>query len=250
MDRARSCLEQYQKIWLSCGVTKVSGVATSSVRDAANGQEFLDLAKDFGIDAQTISGSKEANLSFSGGLYGLGDLNPDECALIDIGGGSTEFVYKGQFQSLDIGSVRLSEKFNLQEPAGQQTLSELNLFIDEALKELTFDISNAKHLIAVAGTPTTLVCLIKEQDYAFDLVHGQSLASNQVGSWINKLSFLSGVQRCKIPFMPEGRGDVLLAGSSILLQSLKKFQFTQATVSCGGVRFGLASQLLNQTSAD
>ena len=239
MERSKQCLAAYEKIWKFQNVDCVVAVATSAVRDASNGDEFLDLARFHGICVNVISGQEEANLSFRGGLFGL-PLDSKSAALIDIGGGSTEFVYKNQHQSLDIGSVRLTEKFSLENVQTEKEISNFKIFLQKQLCSLRFTFQEAKFLVAVAGTPTTLAVLEKQQGYSFDRVHEFVLSQDCVGGWIQKLSRKNAKQRSQIPFMPQGRGDVLLAGASILFQVMEKFAFSTCIVSCGGVRFGLA----------
>ena len=243
-ERSKACLDNYQSIWKNQGCEKVVAVATSAVRDASNGDEFLKLAKSYGIAVNLISGKEEALLTYSGAFCGLKEVSSSNMAVIDIGGGSTELVCGGEGQSFNLGSVRLTEQFDLAQKVSAETLEKVRAYVRSTLNADLFKKSSPKGLVGVAGTPTTLACLENQVNYKFESIHGDVLSLNQVETWMNHLSRLSVEEREKLPGMPKGRADVLLAGTLILLTAMKCFSFSQLHVSCAGVRFGLAAQAL------
>ncbi|MFZ4404374.1 MAG: Ppx/GppA family phosphatase, partial [Pseudobdellovibrionaceae bacterium] len=131
LARGRTCLEQFKQKCLEFKVDKIMALATSAARDAKNKDQFLEILSDLQIPLKIISGSEEAHYTYHGGLFGFAEdvLNKhDENIVIDIGGGSTEIIlghHKNILwaESLNIGGVRLTEKFISQQPVSAEDWS-------------------------------------------------------------------------------------------------------------------------------
>lgn len=237
IDQAFKSMKEQLQTWQ---VQNAIVVATSAVRQAENKKRIFDLGKKYGLDVKVISSKREAELTFIGSLFGLGHEDISKPLVIDIGGGSTEFVSSKKIYGIEIGSVSLTERFLSHQAPSPSQLKSLNEFIlscfsGSLLKFLKKDYDT---LIFTAGTPTTLACLEKQTE-DFNKVHGLILTKKQVEHWLNKLLKMSVEERKKVPFLPEHRADVIVAGLSLLNQILSVSKKSSFVVSATGVRYGL-----------
>jgi len=225
-------------------VPEVSLVATSAVRQAKNQQAVLDLVEKYELSPLSIiSPEREAELTFIGSFFGLG-LSSEKPLVIDIGGGSTEFVNSKKSYSLKIGSVSLTERFLSSSALSLSEEKNLNSFILKKLKTIEpFLKEDHDNIIFTAGTPTSLAFLEK-QTKDMNEVHGLLLSQTQVQFWLNKLSSLSVEERKKQAFLPEHRVDVIVAGLSLLNSILSFTGKKEFFVSATGVRYGLILEKL------
>lgn len=244
--RARKALEKFRKTLDHHKPSAVLAMATSAARDAENKSELFQICADLNIPLEIIPGDQEAKITYQGSISGLSVDNHRQLVL-DIGGGSTEFIIgeKGCIdfaQSLDIGCVRLTEKFISTQPTSEKEILALQ---DEVRKQIGTFASNNKtpiqDILAVAGTPTTLAAV--ELGY-FDAqkIDGYSLLKSNLENWLNRLTHLSIEEKVKIGF-PTGRADVILVGVVILLETLRCFGLDQLSVSTRGVRYGIALEV-------
>lgn len=227
--------------------------ATSAVRDAANRSEFLSRVHDVtGIEPELIDGEREASLSFLGGTRGLDRAN-GPFLLVDIGGGSTEFVFgrepgvKEHAVSTQIGSVRLTERVRPADPPSADDLRVFERLMQEPLDrvEQAMPVGEARTLVAVAGTATTLqACALGLDRYDPDLIHRSTLSVVDAERTLRELAAMTNEERAAIPVMPKGRGDVIVAGAAILVNAMRRFGFEEALVSETDILDGLALELL------
>lgn len=222
-NRVVSCFEEFATHIRSLGVSRTMVLATSSVREACDGMDFLhSLAEDNGFESKLLSGDEEAALSFSGAATGLADKG--SVHLFDVGGGSTEVVfgYDGGIvfaRSLRFGCVRLTERFISSDPVSQKELEAAGAFIDLTLKqEIDEDITkHPQRTIAVAGTATSLAAIDMElKIYDRSRVHGYIMNLTRIQALLDELSGMSLRQRLLFPTMEPGRADVIVAGTLIL----------------------------------
>lgn len=239
----------------ACGefeVERVRVAATSAVRDAMNRQEFLDAARVLtGSEPEVLSGEAEAQLSFLGAAK---QLEPDLYLVCDIGGGSTEFVLGSlddldhlQSISLDIGSVRMTERYIRSDPPEEDELARMEAAIDNALNEAARAIPRASEasLIGVAGTVTTLAAVqLGLRIYDPDKTHLFRLSDQQVRRMYRRLALMTLDERRKLSGIPAGRADVIVAGSAILVRSMAKWSFGEVTVSEKDILDGLVIEML------
>ncbi|MBC6414806.1 MAG: hypothetical protein GDA46_00200 [Bdellovibrionales bacterium] len=251
LARLEKAFQDIQKKLKSWDIKEYSIVATSAVRQAENKKNILDLANQYFLSPlQIISSQREAELTFIGSFFGLGQtcFNP---LVIDIGGGSTEFVDSKKKYSLNIGTVSLTERFLSLKAISLSERKNLNEFILKKLQHLeSFLKESHDKIIFTAGTPTTLA-LMETKTTDMNKIHGLILQREQVDFWLSKLSQLSVEERKKIPYLPEHRTDVIVAGLSLLNQILHLSEKTSFLVSVTGVRYGLILEKfqtqLNQT---
>jgi exopolyphosphatase / guanosine-5'-triphosphate,3'-diphosphate pyrophosphatase len=226
MDRVAEAIAVYREVIDRLGAERVVAVATSAMRDSENGPEFHDyLQEKYGVDARTISGDEEARLTFLGATAGRNDDR--ETVVIDIGGGSTEYVVgragrdPGFHTSTQMGSVRFTERFLESDPPAQSELQELA----EAVRQTVPDVS-ADHAIAVAGTATSVAAIDGAED-----VHGYHLTLASCERVAAKLAGLTVEQRRKVEGLHPDRAPTIVAGAVILTESVRSLGLNEVEVS-------------------
>lgn len=222
--------------------------ATSAVRDASNKKEFINAVKqENGWDVKLLSGDREAEITYRGALsvLELKDVDPVQLAVLDIGGGSTEIAMGStteldHYLSIDMGSVRFTERFFHSDPPQKIELEQASEAVDQYLKKVSLPSENIK-AIGVAGTVTSIAAIsLGLHEYDAGKLNGFELKKSQIEKFINEFSSLeTDVIEKKYPVFLKGRGDVILAGILILYRFLERFQLTSITVSTGGIRHGV-----------
>jgi exopolyphosphatase/guanosine-5'-triphosphate,3'-diphosphate pyrophosphatase len=227
------------------GVEKIVGAATAALRDAADGLKFLDDVKQrTGVTLEIITGLAEAQLSYLSTCKGLGLDLSDALLIVDIGGGSTELISAEHTRpievvSLQLGSVRLTERFIRHDPPTADEAQAVRSIVEGALRELGWNL-RPERLIGIAGTVTTLCSLaLRLEHYKPELVHGYRLGVGQISRLIELLGSIPLERRKQLPGMEPGRADVLFAGALILDCVMNHFGCRDVTVSDQGVRWGL-----------
>ncbi len=250
IERLMNCLSLYRKFIADYGVERVCAVATSAVRDAQNRDEVLQIAKSrCGIDIELLSGDDEAELTFQGAIAGWQNLL-EPFLVIDIGGGSTELILGDSHAirekvSLDVGSVRLTERFFKSQPPSDESFSQAHTFlIDVFSNELSRFISGRESVIGVAGTVVTLAQQAQRlADFDNDKLHGYRLAYSSVQSQLDFFKTHS-IDEIINAGVESGRADVITAGTLILWSFMRIFGAKQITVSTQGLRYGVATREL------
>ncbi len=248
IERTLECLTEYRKIVSGAGVLPgdVVCVATSQARDASNGEEFFERVEaECGFKFEVISGRDEARMSFIGSL--LPGMEPSLYAVVDIGGGSTEFVTVQEGRSIDLGSVRFTERYLKSDPVTEvEYLSCLDR-IDNKLEELVEwrrSIPENTRMLAVAGTATTLaswhLCL-KEFDAA--KIEQVELTNDHLHRMVEDLKRMTVAERREQVGIEPKRADVLLAGAMIMWRSMEKLNFPGCNISTRGLRYGVLMEL-------
>jgi exopolyphosphatase/guanosine-5'-triphosphate,3'-diphosphate pyrophosphatase len=205
------------------GAHKILTAATAALRDARNGPEFIEqVRRRTGIDLEIISGQTEAQLNFLAAVHGLG-IDPAQAMLIvDIGGGSTELIRceagaQPAMVSLQIGSVRLTERFVRHDPPTAEERAQIYDTVRDQIASLGWDNYRLTRLVGVAGTVTTVAAVSMElQTYDHSTVHGRLLTKDQVADTARRFFSLTVEQRKQLPGMIEGRAEVICAGAAIL----------------------------------
>jgi len=243
LQRAEACFLDYEKIINEHNVDRVQAVSTSAARDVKNKSEFLELGKKYSIPIEIISGPQEAEMTFKGSIDGA----MEDMSVIDVGGGSTEIIgYSGggiKGFSLDIGSVRLAEIHNAFDAISENTLAAIDGYILSEIRKHEARLPLIKKAIAVAGTPTTLSCLLQEINFDVQKVESYSISLKELQEQQLKLAKLPLQQRKLLKGIHPDRADVLPCGVSILKNICQHFQLDELSVSCKGVRFGLAKAI-------
>lgn len=228
-------------------VSVVSVVATSASRDATNAHELMDAIDALlGTRPSIISGKSEAELSFAGATSaGLG--HPPS-VVIDIGGGSTEFVYGSDLPeyavSIDVGTVRLSDTALKARPPGVTELAQARSGVAAAFADVELP-QSAATVIGVAGTFTSLAGIHLASDvYDRERVHGSTMSLQAIEGVVEMLSGMTVSETAAIPSLNPKRAPVILAGSVIATEALRCLGATEVRVSERDLLDGLAMSLL------
>ena len=234
MARTVAALERYGELMAKCQVTAGRAVATSAVRDAVNREVFLDRAeKALGFRPETIEGDEEARLSFSGAVGELSD--PQNCMVVDIGGGSTEFVWRnrqGMIEglSLQLGSVRMTESVLGDRPPPRSQLQAAFAQAAGVLGEVSLPLRS--RVVGVAGTWTSLAAIgLALEAYDRRSVHHSAMTAAQLAILLAELAKLTIPETAAIPSLDPARAPVLLAGAVIAHESLRRLACTEALIS-------------------
>jgi exopolyphosphatase/guanosine-5'-triphosphate,3'-diphosphate pyrophosphatase len=226
--RVRNVLADYRQELDRLGAERTLAVATSATRDAANGEAFLgEVESSFGFATRLLSGDEEATLTYRGVEAGRA-LAP-RTAIVDIGGGSTELILPDRHVSLDVGCVRLTERFGEDAGAGGDHVSEL-------LPDWPVD-----GAIGVAGTVTTLAALdLGLRDYDPERVHGHVLTAATVDEQLTRLASLTLAERRELPGLEPERAPVIVAGAAILRAVLRRYRLGAIETSEHDLLHGVA----------
>ena len=248
--RTLSAVEKFAQLIASKGVEKIRFCATSATRDASNRELFTNgVKKILGVEVEVIPGEQEAALSFIGATKELSQSD-GPFLVVDIGGGSTEFVFgseKVEFaKSVNIGCVRMSERhLNLQPPTMAQiaeAIIDIDLAITQAAKVVP--ISQAKSLVAVAGTATTVAAAaLKLAEYDRYLIHLSRISAPSVYQVAAMFQGLSKDQIAALGYMHPGRVDVITAGALVLSRIMAATGASEFIASESDILDGIAWSL-------
>ena len=233
------------------GVEKIRFCATSATRDATNRHLFVDGVRErLGIEPEVISGDEEAALSFAGAIQ---DLDPSNgpFLVVDIGGGSTEFVFGTSSveaaRSVNIGCVRMSERHFANDPASAEQVELARTDIQEAIAIAAAEvpITQAKTLVAVAGTATTVAAAALELDeYDRYAIHLARISAAQTHDVSTMFLTKTREQRLALGYMHPGRVDVIAAGGLVLSEIMKATGATEFVASESDILDGMARSLV------
>lgn len=240
ITRVRNCLVDYRRELEALGATQTLAIATSAVRDAENGEAFLgEIEWSYGFTTRLLTGEEEAALMMRGVLAGR--PAPDDVLLVDIGGGSTELVrcVRGQVvfsASLDVGCVRLTERFLRADPPAPRELLAAATEVRELLPPLA-----PSSAIGVAGTVTTLAALdLGLRAYDPARTHGHTLSRDAVEAWLARLAAMTTAERLDTPGIEPGRAPVIVAGVLLLRAILDAYGLHEIEVSENDILQGAA----------
>jgi exopolyphosphatase / guanosine-5'-triphosphate,3'-diphosphate pyrophosphatase len=226
-------------------------VLTSAVRDAANGPEFAArVREDYGLDARVLSGEEEAQLTFLGAMSGR-PAPTEPTVVVDIGGGSTEFVVgegrtAGFHVSLPAGVVRMSERHVHSDPPTPAELQQLSLDVRAVFLEGLPPEERApvRRAIAVAGTATSAASIDQELDpYDPERVHGYTLLLATVELLLARLADMHEGDRRRVVGLHPDRAPTIVAGMILLAEAMRAFELDQVEVSEHDILFGGALRL-------
>ncbi len=251
--RAEHFLRSYFQTCSAFGVDKIFAVGTSALRDAKNSNDFVKYIEDrIGITIDIISGDEEAELTYRGGISEFIG-RAEKYSVFDIGGGSTEIIVGNSKNiltktSVDIGSVRITERFLKESPPTETSLIEAHEFIHSQIqKEHVEDIQSA-FAIGVAGTLTTLAALHQKLPvYLREKVSGYSLSFDDICAMFAFLKDKSADQIASFPQISSGRADIILAGIMILMGCMEKSGIKHITVSDRGLRYGIIYRVMERS---
>jgi exopolyphosphatase/guanosine-5'-triphosphate,3'-diphosphate pyrophosphatase len=251
--RSREVLERYLAACKYFGVEEITAVGTSALRAAHNSREVREgWRQEIGLSIRVLSGDEEAAYSFLAVQRGL-TFGAQELLVIDIGGGSTEFIRGNEngiarALSIDIGSVRLTERFLHSDPVGEDECATMVAAIDRDLTSIGEALggsSTQATLVGIAGTFTTLAAIEKQlARYSHSAVHGACLKLAEVKRQVRLFRSKTIAERKMIPGLEAKRADVILAGAWLTERIMTRCGAEQIVVSDQGVRYGLLYERL------
>lgn len=263
LDRTFRMLGEYARQIEAAGAVAVRMVATSATRDASNAAEFADgVQRVLGVVPEVISGGEEARLSFAGATAelaaapaaGTGSRPEAPFLVVDIGGGSTEFVDGSPGAhadeaselaaiSVDIGSVRLTERHLHSDPPAAAEVDAARADIDRALDAVSaaLPVLQAKTLVGLAGSVTTITAIaLGLPCYDPSLTHHARISAASVRAVTQQLLGQTREQRAAIPSLHPGRVDVIGAGALVLERIMERFGFAELVTSEHDILDGIA----------
>ncbi|MDQ3121897.1 MAG: Ppx/GppA family phosphatase [Actinomycetota bacterium] len=240
ITRVRNCLTQYRRVLEEHGAERTLAIATSAVRDAENGEAFLgEIEWSYGFTTRLLAGTEEAAMMLRGVTAGRSPLN--DVVVVDIGGGSTELVVAADGEvasatSLDIGCVRITERFLASDPPSQPELAAASTYVRALLPPV-----EAGHAIGVAGTVTTLAMLdLDLEKYDPERTHGHRISRSSVERQLERLAAMTTEQRLTVPGIEPGRAPVIVAGVVVLREVMTTYGLSEIEVSEHDVLHGAA----------
>jgi exopolyphosphatase / guanosine-5'-triphosphate,3'-diphosphate pyrophosphatase len=252
IERTVACLRDYRELLERHGVDRVRLAATSAARDAANRDALFDVAEAVvGARPELLTGDEEGRLAFTGAT---GELDPSlgPFLVVDIGGGSTEFIVGTDaaegVMSVDVGCVRLTEKFIEHDPPLPEELtaciSLTDAYIEDVVRELPA-VAEARTLVGLAGTVTTVAAVeIGLASYDRDEIHHFHLTRDAAEDVFRTLATESRADRIHNPGLEEARADVIVGGCCVLVALFRRLGFDEMLVSEADILDGLALSLL------
>ncbi len=234
--RVRNVLTDFRREAEQLGAERTLAIATSAVRDAENGEAFLgEVEWSYGFTTRLLTGHEEAQLTFRG--IATDRAIEAETLVVDIGGGSTELAAGGPdglrfHDSLDLGCVRLTERFLRSDPPRDDELEECATAVRSLLGERVPDEVRPTAAIGVAGTVTSLAALdLGLAEYDAERVHGHRFSRASVGVQLERLASLPDAQRREVPSLEPDRAPVIVAGAVILREVLDHFGLPELEAS-------------------
>jgi exopolyphosphatase/guanosine-5'-triphosphate,3'-diphosphate pyrophosphatase len=249
MERVFAVVGEYHRAIDELGAERALAVATSAVRDSGNGEPFVQaLVERFGLEARVITGDEEARLSFTGATFER-EAGGDPLLVLDIGGGSTEFVVgrPGEDPSFHVstqaGSVRQTERHLHSDPATPDELEELRSDIRAIIEasvpaEVRAGVSDG---VAVAGTPTSAAAIeMRLEPYDSSRVHGHRLSLKSCERTERMLAELPEAKRREVTGLHPERSPTIVAGMVILVEGMRAFALESIQVGEHDILYGAA----------
>ena len=253
--RGLQTIKKFKKIADDLGATKIIAIATSAVRNAKNGNDFARKVKSLtGIDVKIINGNQEAEYIYNGAREAT-NLGDNPVLIMDVGGGSTEFIICDRYQvywkkSIEVGAARLFEQFHKSDPILQQEIENIEAHLEKKLnqvieKALDFEVET---LIGSSGAFTSIAKMIAHNlnepeklknstEYEFDLVEFENIRENIV--------HLNLEERVKIPGLIKERATMIVVGTVLVKFILEKLNIQQFKLARYALKEGVASEFLN-----
>lgn len=243
-----SCLSEFRREIDVYKPEFIAAVATSAAREASNASELADMARErAGLDLEIIDWDEEARRTLLGVFWQSQASRDAESLIFDIGGGSTEFIISRGPELLNLygtnlGVVHLTEEFVRSDPLTDKHLLILQGAIREEVQKIKahFNLHTPEQMICTAGTPTTIVAAhLKLFPYNPARVHNFRLSRVMISEIFEQLRAMTMEQRKKLPWIEEGRADLILPGAQVILVAMDLLGFKEIIVSDYGLREGI-----------
>ncbi|MEU3374654.1 Ppx/GppA phosphatase family protein [Streptomyces sp. NPDC006660] len=246
LERTFAACREYAEVIKELGAERVRFVATSASRDAENRDDFVRGVLDIlGVEPEVISGDQEAAFSFTGATKELDGAG--EYLVVDIGGGSTEFVVGSTAveaaRSVDIGCVRMTERHHPGDPATPEQIAAIRADIEAALDlaEQSVPLTGGRTLVGLAGSVTTVAAIaLGLTAYDSAAIHHSRIPYEDVAAVTARLLASTHEERTRIPVLHPGRVDVIAAGALVLLAIMERTGAREVVVSEHDILDGIA----------
>ena len=219
---------------------KVYCMGTSALRDSKNGQDFVNEAKKLtDIDVKIICGEEESNLGFMGVLQGTEGDKKEDILVIDIGGGSTEFIVGNEkgiefCKSENVGALRMTEKFITTDPISNEEFNEMTTFIEDTISS-TIDklrTMNISQIIGIGGAITSLSAMNQQLEvYSMEKVHNSVVTKKDLEKILQNLKIMTLNDKKTLKGLQPKRADIITAGVKILHIVMEKLEFEKIMIS-------------------
>ncbi|GAB7040495.1 MULTISPECIES: Ppx/GppA phosphatase family protein [Catenuloplanes] len=251
IERTRVALAGYASAIEELGADRVRMVATSATRDAENADDFRAMVTEtLGTPPEVVTGDEEARLSFTGAVHGLPPGSHAPYLVVDIGGGSTEFVVGGRQVdaaiSVDMGCVRMTERHLHGDPPTAAEIeaaqADITAQVDRALAAVPG--RDAKTLVGLAGSVTTVVAIARGlTEYDPARIHHARLGYDEVAKVTADMLAATRAERLAVPVMHPGRADVIGAGAMVLRTVMERAEISSVVASEHDILDGIAWSL-------
>ena len=249
ITRTLNAMGRFAEVARSDGTEKIVAAGTSALRDAENGAEFLRQAqRQTGLDIEIITGDREAQLAFAAVCSDPLLRLPDTPLLVfDIGGGSTELILgEGKtiqrHDSLNVGAVRLTERFFPADPPTDEQLASASAFTDSLLATFSRPVQTP-YVVGIGGTAVNLASVTRGLPKTNpNAVHAATLSATDVAHALHRFGAVPVAVRREIAGLEPARADVILGGTVVLSRLLAYFQTDRFIVSARGLRYGLLAE--------
>lgn len=238
IERNIDALVEFSRICKEEGCQNIYCMGTSALRDSKNKDVFIKLGKEKAdINVDIISGEKESHLGFMGVLEGLDKI--EDILVVDIGGGSTEFIIGNEdgirfSKSENVGALRMTEKFLSQDPINENEFKEMSNFIYNEIKGTLEYIKNdkVKKIVGIGGTITSLSAINQELEvYSMEKIHNSKISLNEIELILQNLKKMTLSDKKSLKGLQPKRADIITAGVEILYTIMKNLEIDEITVS-------------------
>ncbi len=247
-ERTLKALGEFASVAQKMHVESVRAVCTGVVREAENRDDFLNLIFErTGIQARVLSGSEEARLTAKGVLNALG-VQREYSMIFDLGGGSTEFIYREQghqkIQSLPLGAMVLTQRYLVSDPPGEEEMDTLEQGVDDVLSQAFPEgrLEEDGLVVGTGGTVTTLCAMLHHMDIeeiSPKRMNGLTLRREQLEKLFERLRAMTFDERLSLQGLDRGRADVIPAGCAVVLRILRFFKAGEMVVSLSDLLEGM-----------
>lgn len=240
LERNLKALKEFSEICKKEECEEVYCMGTSALRDSKNGQEFVTRAKALtGIDVNIICGDEESNLGFMGVLQGTDGDKKEDILVLDIGGGSTEFIVGNEegikfCKSENVGALRMTEKFITTDPIDDEEFNEMVKFIEETISSTLDTLKPMKinKLVGIGGTITSISAMNQELEvYSMEKVHNSVVTKKDLEKILQNLKKMTLNDKKMLKGLQPKRADIITSGVKILHIIMEKLEFEEIMIS-------------------
>ena len=250
ISRGLKVLNEFSTVLKDYKVISTRAVATSVVRESENSEQFTDFASEIiGTNIEVISGGAEARMTAIGVIKSIKKINKNKL-IVDIGGGSTELAlvdkddYIKSLLSIKLGVVKITDIYNVNKILKDEDIAQISdhirLLVEREIVGKDFSSDKISEIVVTAGTPTTLAAMdLSLKEYDENKVNGHVLYKENIVNIFSTLSLLNSKDRLKLVGLTEGRENLIIPGTLIILYLLERFQKDKIIVSDGGLLEGI-----------